>query len=63
MSEQRLDQRGVRVRIEGAVQGVERLATKPADFAQRVQRAVAAGAAGLPELMALVEETGALLKA
>jgi len=48
---------------KGAVAGVERLAIKPADFATRVQQAVSEGAAGLPALMALVEETAALLKA
>ena len=46
---------------KGAVQGVERLAIKPANFARRVQQAVSAGAAGLPDLMALVEETAAHL--
>lgn len=48
---------------KGAVASVERLAIKPADFAARVHRAVADGAAGLPALMALVEETAGLLKA
>jgi hypothetical protein len=48
---------------KGAVAGVERLAIRPADFATRVQRAVSEGAAGLPALMALVEEAAALLKA
>jgi hypothetical protein len=48
---------------KGAVQGVERLAIRPADFATRVQKAVSDGAAGLPALMALVEETAVLLKA
>jgi hypothetical protein len=48
---------------KGAVAGVERLAVKPADFAGRVARALAEGAAGLPALMALVEETASLLKA
>ncbi len=46
---------------KGAVAGVERLAIKPADFAPRVQQAVSEGAAGLPALMALVEETALLL--
>ncbi len=48
---------------KGAVAGVERLAAKPADFAARVGRALGEGAAGLPALMALVEETASLLKA
>ena len=48
---------------KGAVAGVEQLAIKPADFAARVQLAVSEGAAGLPALMALVEETATLLKA
>ena len=48
---------------KGAVAGVERLTIRPADFATRVQQAVHEGAAGLPQLMALVEETAALLKA
>ncbi|MBS0518513.1 MAG: nucleotidyltransferase domain-containing protein [Proteobacteria bacterium] len=47
---------------KGAVAGVERLALKPVDFRRRVERALAGGAAGLPELAALVEETAALLK-
>ena len=47
---------------KGAVRGVERLAIKPAGFAARVERAIGAGAAGLGELTALVEETAALLK-
>jgi hypothetical protein len=46
---------------KGAVAGVERLAAKPEDFAARVQRALGEGAAGLPALMALVEETTNLL--
>jgi hypothetical protein len=45
---------------KGAAQAVEKLARRPADFAARVSRAIAAGAAGLPALMALVEETGTL---
>ena len=48
---------------KGAVAGVARLAIGPAEFAPRVQQAVREGAAGLPALMALVEETAALLKA
>ena len=48
---------------KGAVQGVERLPIKPADFARRVERAIGSGVAGVAELMALVEETAALLKA
>jgi len=46
---------------KGAVAGVERLAAKPADFASRVQRALGEGAAGLPALMALVEETATII--
>jgi Nucleotidyltransferase domain len=46
---------------KAASAGVERLAVKPHDFAGRVRQAVAAGAAGLALLMALVEETAALL--
>jgi hypothetical protein len=45
------------------VQGVEKLTRRPADFAARVGQAIAAGAAGLPALMALIEETTGLLKA
>ena len=48
---------------KGAVAGVERLALKPADFAVRVRRALADGAAGLDALSALVDETAELLKA
>ena len=48
---------------KGAVAQVERLGVKPADFADRVRRALADGAAGLPALMALVAETASLLKA
>jgi len=48
---------------KGAPAAVERLAVKPRDFAARVRRAVADGAAGLEGLMALVEETAGLLKA
>jgi hypothetical protein len=48
---------------KGAVAGVERLARRPVDFAGRVHRALGAGAAGLPALAALVDETAALLKA
>jgi hypothetical protein len=46
---------------KGAVAGVERLAIKPAGFATRVQRAIGEGAAGLPAVMALLEETASLL--
>jgi hypothetical protein len=45
---------------KGAALAVERLARRPADFAARVGQAIAAGADGLPALLALVEETGAL---
>jgi hypothetical protein len=45
---------------KGAAQAVERLPRRPADFAARVGRAIAAGAEGLPLLMALVDETGTL---
>src|SRR5205085_1056191 len=45
---------------KGAAPAVEKLPRHPAGFAARVAQAVAAGAAGLPVLMALVEETGAL---
>ncbi len=45
---------------KGAARAVEKLARRPADFANRVGRAIAAGADGLPVLMALVEETGTL---
>jgi hypothetical protein len=48
---------------KGAVQAVGRLAIKPTDFTRRAEQAVGEGAAGLPLLMALVEETAALLKA
>jgi len=48
---------------KGAVEGVERLSRRPADFAVRVKRAVADGAAGLVALNELVEETASLLKA
>src|SRR4029077_129025 len=48
---------------KGAVQGVEKLARHPADFARRVGQAIGAGAAGLPALLALVDETADLLKA
>jgi len=48
---------------KGAVKGVEKLARRPAEFAQRVGWAIGAGAAGLPALMALVDETANLLKA
>ena len=45
---------------KGAAQAVDRLARRPADFAARVGQTIAAGAVGLPALMALVEETGTL---
>jgi nucleotidyltransferase-like protein len=45
---------------KGAAQAVDKLARRPADFAARVGQAIAAGAQGLPALMALVEETGTL---
>ena len=45
---------------KGAAQAVEKLPRRPPDFAGRVARAIAAGAAGLPALMALVGETVAL---
>jgi hypothetical protein len=45
---------------KGAAQAVEKLSRHPAGFAARVAAAIAAGAAGLPALMALVEETGTL---
>ncbi len=45
---------------KGAAQAVEKLPRHPAHFSVRVAQAMAAGAAGLPELMALVEETGTL---
>jgi hypothetical protein len=48
---------------KGAVQGVEKLARHPADFARRVSQAIGAGASGLPVLTALVDETADLLKA
>lgn len=46
-----------------AVQGVERLARRPAHFAGRVAQAIGAGAAGLHILTALVDETADLLNA
>jgi hypothetical protein len=46
---------------KGATQAVDKLARRPADFAARVGRAIAAGADGLPALMALVQETAALI--
>src|SRR5581483_8175349 len=45
---------------KGGSLAVEKLAHRPPDFAARVARANAEGAAGLPALMALVEETGRL---
>ncbi len=47
---------------KGAVAGVERLALKPPDFANRVGRALKDGVSGLSELSALAEETADLLK-
>jgi len=46
---------------KGAVQGVGRLAIKPAHFTRRAEQAVREGAAGLPQLMALVEERASLI--
>jgi hypothetical protein len=48
---------------KGAVVGVERLAVKPADFADRVRQAIGAGADGLVGLSALIDETAGLLDA
>jgi hypothetical protein len=48
---------------KGAVPGAERLPRRPVDFAARVARIHAAGAAALGELSALIEETASLLKA
>ena len=45
---------------KGATQAVEKLSRRPADFASRVAQAIAAGAAGVPPLKTLVEETAAL---
>ncbi|HYD06593.1 MAG TPA: nucleotidyltransferase domain-containing protein [Reyranella sp.] len=45
---------------KGATPAVEGLLRHPAGFAARVAQAVALGAAGLPALMGLVEETAAL---
>jgi len=45
---------------KGATQAVEKLTRRPDDFAARVTQAITAGAAGLPALMTLVEETAAL---
>jgi hypothetical protein len=45
---------------KGAAPAVEKLPRHPADFAARVEQAIAAGVAGLAGLMALVEETAAL---
>ena len=45
---------------KGAALAVAKLPRHPPDFAARVQQAVAAGAAGLPALMTLVEETAVL---
>jgi hypothetical protein len=46
---------------KGAAQAVEKLPRRPADFAARVAKAIAAGVGGLPALMALVEETATLI--
>ena len=48
---------------KGAVAGVGRLVRHPRDFARRVAAVHAAGAAGLADLSALIDETAALLKA
>jgi hypothetical protein len=45
---------------KGAALAAEKLTRRPADYAARVAQAISAGAAGLPALMALVEETVAL---
>ncbi len=45
---------------KGATQAADRLPRHPPDFAARIAQAIAAGAAGLPALMAVVEETGRL---
>jgi hypothetical protein len=45
---------------KGATLAAEKLPRRPADYAARVAQAIAAGAAGLPALMTLVEETAAL---
>jgi hypothetical protein len=45
---------------KGAALAVAKLPRHPPDFAARVHQAIAAGAAGLPALMTLVEETAAL---
>jgi hypothetical protein len=45
---------------KGATGAAEKLTRRPPDYAPRVAQAVAAGAAGLPVLMALAEETAAL---
>jgi len=45
---------------KGATRAAEKLERRPPDYAGRVGRAIAAGAAGLPALMALVEETARL---
>jgi predicted nucleotidyltransferase len=45
---------------KGAVPAVGKLPRRPSDFAARVSRAIADGAAGLPALAVLVEEVGAL---
>ncbi len=48
---------------KGAVEGVDKLARRPANFAERIGQAIGAGASGLPTLSALVDETADLLKA
>jgi hypothetical protein len=45
---------------KGAPRAVEKLPRHPPDYAARVAQAITAGASGLPDLMALVEETGRL---
>jgi hypothetical protein len=45
---------------KGATAAAEKLTRRPPDHAARVAQAIAAGAAGLPLLMTLVEETAAL---
>jgi hypothetical protein len=46
---------------KGAVRVIEKLARHPAGFAERVDQAIGAGAAGLPMLSALVDEMAGLL--
>lgn len=45
---------------KGATRAAEKLPRHPTEYAARVGQALAAGMAGLPPLMTLVEETGAL---